>query len=337
MITHELKKIVEAYEKKALRSNIKAVLGTVVALEGSSYRRPGVRMLLLEDGTMIGAVSGGCVEKEVYRQALSVFKTDRPKVMTYDGRYRLGCEGILYILLEPFLPSLDVISKFWSAISERKAFGINSYFKKEHGENRNYGSVLRIGNASLPLRKSYTIENGVEIFGQILPPCFQLVLCGAEHDAIQMCAMASLMGWEVTVVVPPEEQKSQVDFPGANHFVNSDPESFELKSDDQTAVLLMTHSYVRDLRFLMALRDDQPAYFGILGPARRREKLFHELLEKCPDTTLEFIESVYGPAGLELGAETPQEIALSVLSEILSTINRKTPVPLREKSGKIHS
>ncbi len=83
----------------------KAVLASVVALEGSSYRRPGVRMLLLEDGHMTGAVSGGCVEKEIFRQSESVFRTGIPKMMTYDGRYRLGCEGILYILLEPFRPA----------------------------------------------------------------------------------------------------------------------------------------------------------------------------------------------------------------------------------------
>ncbi len=336
MITHEVKKIIDAHGK-ALDNGKKAVLATVVALDGSSYRRPGVRMLLLEDGGMIGAVSGGCVEKEVYRQASSVFKTNMPKVMTYDGRYRLGCEGVLYILLEPFLPTPEVISSFWDAISKRKAFGINSYFQKEHGVNEGYGSVLCIGDTSMPFRKSYTIGKSLEMFHQELPPCFQLIIIGAEHDAVQMCAMASLLGWEVTVVVPPDEQKTQLDFPGVSHFVNSEPESFELKSDDQTAIVLMTHSYVKDLRFLMALREFQPAYFGLLGPARRREKLFNELLEKCPDTSLEFVESVYGPAGLELGAETPQEIALSVLSEIVAIINRKTPVSLREKSGTIHS
>lgn len=336
MITHELKKIIEAYEK-AMPSNTKTVLATVVALDGSSYRRPGVRMLLLEDGTMIGAVSGGCVEKEVYRQALSVFKTNMPKVMTYDGRYRLGCEGLLYILLEPFQPAQEVVSKFWEAITKRNSFEINSYFKKEHGENSGYGSVLKLGDVFLPFRESYTIERDLELFGQLLPPCFKLVICGAEHDAVQMCAMASLMGWEVTLVVPPDEQKTLLDFPGATHFMNSEPESFNLELDKQAALLLMTHSYVRDLRFLIALREYQPAYFGILGPTRRREKLFHELLEKCPDTSLEFVESVYGPAGLELGAETPQEIALSVLSEIVATINQKNPVSLREKSGRIHS
>ena len=108
-MTHELKKLIETgliWQKKG----VKAVLATVVALDGSSYRRPGVRMLLSEDGKWVGAVSGGCVEKEVFRQAQSVFKTQKAKVMQYDGQYRLGCEGVLYILLE-FLNISDACYK----------------------------------------------------------------------------------------------------------------------------------------------------------------------------------------------------------------------------------
>jgi len=115
---HELKKIINAYEA-AKRKDISCVLATVVALDGSSYRRPGVRMLLQEDGKMIGAVSGGCVEKEILRQATAVFNSKVPKIMTYDGRYRLGCEGVLYILLEPFEPDTNFLKSFWEAVEKR--------------------------------------------------------------------------------------------------------------------------------------------------------------------------------------------------------------------------
>ena len=100
---HELKKIFQVHETSA-KASLKSVLATVVALDGSSYRKPGVRMLILENGYTVGAVSGGCVEKEIVRQTASVFSSGEAKIMTYDGRYRLGCEGILYILLEPFDP-----------------------------------------------------------------------------------------------------------------------------------------------------------------------------------------------------------------------------------------
>ena len=111
---HELKKIIQGY-KAATSEKLKTVLATVVALEGSSYRRPGVRMLIREDGKSVGAVSGGCVEKEVFAQAQSVLANDLPKMMTYDGRYRLGCEGKLYILIEPFLPEPTFFQSFSSS------------------------------------------------------------------------------------------------------------------------------------------------------------------------------------------------------------------------------
>ena len=199
------------------------------------------------------------------------------------------------------------------------------------------GSILHLGKEEFAIRESYTISSNLEKFEQQLEPCFRLVLIGAEHDAVQLCSMAALLGWEVTVVAHPNEEKSKIDFAGSHEFIAMEAERFCLKLDLQTAVVLMTHNYVKDLQFLMKLKDIKTAYLGILGPVRRREKLFHELLERCPDTSLEFIESVYGPAGLELGAETPQEIALSVLSEIVAKVNGKNAVSLREKMGSIHS
>ena len=99
-MTHELKLLFEtlgAWQK----TGKKAVFVSVVALDGTSYRRPGVRMIISEDGETVGAVSGGCVENEIIRQADSVFRNDKAKIMNYDGRLRIGCEGIITILIEP--------------------------------------------------------------------------------------------------------------------------------------------------------------------------------------------------------------------------------------------
>ena len=101
--------------------------------------------------------------------------------------------------------------------------------------------------------------------------------------------------------------------------------------------MLMTHSYAKDLKYLLALQDQYPAYFGLLGPTRRREKLFNSLLEHHPDVPEEFITQIHGPAGLDIGAETPQEIALAILAEILAVTRQKAVIPLREKEGTIHA
>lgn len=335
-MTHELKQIIKAFEIGNTKK-LQCVLATVVALDGSSYRRPGVRMLLLEDGSCVGAVSGGCVEKEVFRQAESVFKTKIPKVMTYDGRYRLGCEGILYILLEPFNPSKDFLTTFWNIVKERKPFSIQSYYQKGYVEDKGFGSLFSFKDTTLKLKPEFKPKRDALLFEQELNPCSKMVIIGAEHDAVQLCSFASMMGWEVTIVANPKEKKSIANFVGASHLVNAEAETLNIKIDRQTAIVLMTHSYVKDLQFLITLKDENPAYFGLLGPARRREKLFNELLESHPDISEDFLESIHGPAGLDVGAETPQEISIAVMGEILAVTNKREPQLLKKRGGRIHS
>ena len=332
-MTHELKHIVTECER-AKKQGIKAVLATVVALDGSSYRRPGVRMLLLENGKMVGAVSGGCVEKEVFRQAESVFTSGISKVMTYDGRYRLGCEGILYILLERMDLSPEGLEQFKLTLKKRSSFRMESFFEKDYTEDQSLGSRFILDGNPYPLQQNLQPDPKRKVFTQELNPCFRLVIIGGEHDAVQLCSFAAMSGWEVIVVVHPKEEKKLEDFPGAVEILPS--EDVPLSLDQETAVVVMTHSYAKDIRYLLALQDKTTAYLGLLGPAKRREKLFNELMERNDAIHPDFLEHIHGPAGLDIGAETPQEIAISILSEILAVMNSKTVNSLREKEGSIH-
>jgi len=336
-MTHELKNIISAY--LALQSKkISSVLASVVALEGSSYRRPGVRMLIGENGQLVGAVSGGCVEKEVIRQAASVFKDGVPKVMTYDGRYRLGCEGILYILIEPFSPSIEMVNSFEETIRLRENIEIYSYYQKQVIQDIGLGSEIKILGSTYPVSEAAQCNYSLEKFSQHLKPCYRLIIVGSEHDAVALCSFASGMGWEVSVVAHPTEEKELKDFPGAMSLKGVTAEEIEVSQiDKQTAVILMTHSYVKDLQFLIALQHSTPVYLGLLGPNKRREKLLNEFLEHCPEVADTFFDHVYGPAGLNIGGETPQEIAISVLAEILAVIRGKQPILLRDKKGGIHA
>jgi len=99
----------------------------------------------------------------------------------------------------------------------------------------------------------------------------------------------------------------------------------------------MSHNYANDLKYLLELKDTKPAYLGLLGPSKRREKLLSQFLEYCPEVDESFIETIFGPAGLNIGAETPQEIAISIISEILSVVRQQTPMSLKEKRTGIHS
>src|SRR5680860_202449 len=336
-MTHELKKIIQAF-KYAKAKKLKTVLVTVVALEGSSYRRPGVRMLIREDGRTVGAVSGGCVEKEIVLQAQSVFAGGIPKMMTYDGRYRLGCEGILYILIEPFAPETEFFTAFDGMLQKRHPFKVTSYFSKKEGSDPAYGSIFRFDGKEIPVRSALKPDSASERFEQQMQPCFKLVIVGAEHDAVQLCLLASIAGWEVTIVAAASEEKAITDFPGAENFTAIEPEMLSTENiDTQTAVIIMTHSYVRDLKYLLAYKDTRPAYLGLLGPSRRRERLLGDFIERHLDISEAFIENIHGPAGLNIGAETAQEIALAIIAEILSVTRDKKPMMLKNKSGKILS
>ena len=335
-MTHEFKAIVKAYIS-AKEQLIKTVLATVVDLDGSSYRRPGVRMLITGDGKYIGAVSGGCVEKEVIRQAQSVLKDGIPKMMTYDGRYRLGCEGLLYILIEPFNPGDEFLNAFEIHLKIRKPFCVTSYFTHSEGVDESFGSLIRLVDKTYTFRNYKKSTEDLQVFINDMKPCFKLMIIGAEHDAVQLSSYASLTGWEVTVVAAPYERKTLADFPGAQELKCVDAENLEVALiDDQTAVMLMTHNYVKDLQFLLRLTEVQPAYLGILGPANRRETLLGELIERNPEIDPSFFDTVYGPSGLNIGAETAQEISIAILAEILAVVRNQNPIMLKHKTRPIH-
>lgn len=334
-MTHEFKAILERAIKNQ-KIGVASVLATVVHLDGSSYRKPGVRMLIDEQGTLTGAVSGGCVEKEIVRRAQSVFKTGRAKVMAYDGRYRLGCEGTLYILLEPLRISDALFEAFNKQLDQRSPLKIKAYYQKEDELVGAFGSILHFNDG-----KTYALNEAIatnsRVFEQTLQPLFRLLIIGGEHDSVALCKMAALLGWQVDVITSMKDSKNLADFPGANSVVGQSPETIEFDDlNEQMAVVLMNHSYVQDLRYVVKLSEQNLIYIGILGAVKRRERLFNELFEFLPDVSEEFLECIYTPAGLNIGAETPEEIALSILAEIQTVVKNKTPYSLRKVTGNIN-
>ena len=337
-MTNEIKQLFET-AKIWRKSGKNSVLVTVVDLKGSSYRRPGVRMLISDTGETCGAVSGGCVEKEIQHQAQSVFKSGNAKIITYDGRFRLGCEGILFMLLEPFFISDAMLESFHSVLNNRQSFKTESYYYHVPGEHAAIGSQLIVNGKTFSFNPAFQSDQTTDQqkFCQTFPPIFQLHIFGAEHDAVQLCKAAHLLGWEITIVASPDEAKSIAYFPGADRFISPTFDQLDTSGfDAQTAIILMTHSFNKDVQYLMALRHVKPAYFGLLGPKDRRERILSKFLEYCPDTSLAFLEQLRSPAGLNIGAENAPEIAVSILAEILSVIRNQQPMALKDKPGSIH-
>jgi xanthine dehydrogenase accessory factor len=337
---HELKEIIHQAVINQ-QKGLKNVLATVVYLEGSSYRKPGVRMLISENLSSIGSVSGGCVEKEIIHRAKSVFIDNKPKIITYDGRYKLGCQGVIYVLIEPFFITNNFTDHFSNAFLKREKLKIESHFIKENEACGNIGSVVTFeNNKQIEFYKTFTIKDNskLELFSQIIEPSFKLIIIGSEHDAVKLCKISCNLGWEVDVITGLKDSKGIKDFPGANSVTSNSPETIQFSNiEENTAIVIMNHSYVQDLKYAVKLSKYLPKYIGILGAPKRRERLFNELFEFVPDICDEFLETIYTPAGLHIGAQTPEEIALSIVAEILSVIRKKEPFSLRELNGKIHS
>lgn len=333
---HELLKLKESYIF-AQKMGLKSVMATVVAIEGSSYRRPGVRMLVFENNTMAGAVSGGCVENEILKQSQSIFLDNKAKMMVYDGRYRLGCEGILYILLEPFFPDAAVWDALDSIVKKRKALEIESFYNKTEGSQSGLGSQFNFEGRNFSF-SNVQLNKSLSVYNQELKPRFHLVIVGSEHDAVQLCHFAFLTGWEITIVASVKDPKTIANFPGANQVMHLLPEEINtLSIDNETAVVLMTHSYTVDLKFLIELKNSQPAYLGLLGPVKRRNQLLNDFFEHTDSFNEGLMNVTYGPSGISIGAETPQEIAISIIAEILSVVRKEEPISLKYKTSTIHS
>lgn len=335
-MTHEILHILKAYQVFK-KQGVSCVLASLVDLNGSSYRKPGVRMLIAENGETVGAVSGGCVEKEIALQAQNVFRTGQALSIQYDGRFRLGCEGILHLLIEPMEIETTDIEKLVSAVRSRKPIEISTFYELNLGNNKEAGSFIDLDHEVINLKLGH-IPKGSFVFQQRLDPIFELFIFGAEHDSAILTNMASKLGWQVTVIVPADEQKTIDYFDGAyvlKALLMDEVSSLDIGT--HAAVLLMTHSISKDVQYLTQLTAFRPMYFGLLGPAHRRERLIEQLLEFRPETEDAFIEGLSGPAGLDIGAQSASEIALSILSEILAVIRNKDGRPLRLKNGAIHA
>ncbi|MBP2831063.1 XdhC family protein [Aquimarina sp. U1-2] len=355
----ELYSIIEAYyaaQAKGLRS----VLASVVALEGSSYRQPGVRMLLIEDGSMVGALSGGCVEKEVLRQAQDVFIKGLSKVMTYEGRYKLGCKGTLYILLEEVRLSTGFRKIFYKQYVSDQKWNLHSFFNRSNDKPEAMGTYLVFSNLGIygfsgtvnynykPYffnvipKKTLLLEivigtYEVSLFSQKMKPPYQLYIFGSEHDAHILAKVAVTLGWHVSIIRYPESSKILVEGEDNYRVREIAPSDLkQVKFSQKSAVVLMTHSFSKDLAYLLELEKHNFEYLGILGPVHRREELLQECLERGMLPEEDFLEKIYAPVGLDLGAETPQEIAYAIVAEILAVKNKREPKSLRQKTGSIH-
>jgi len=359
----EIKDIVTAFDE-AVRQGKKTALATVVHVDGSSYRRAGARMLVTEDGQLTGAISGGCLEGDALRKAVLAITQEKNKLVIYDTTdeddaklgIQLGCNGIVSILFEPIdeKDADNPIAVLKVNIASRKpAVLITGYsLNNQH----HYGTcpvenlpssikkeATRIAAEVLAANTSVHIELSIEnnqqqFFFQYTTPPVSLVLVGAGNDAMPLVSIAGIIGWPVTVVDGRASHASVQRFPAAEKILVGKPDDVigKILFDERTAVVLMTHNYNYDIAMLPLLMEKKVAYIGMLGPASKRNRMLHELEQKGIHYTEQELQKIYGPTGLDLGAETAEEIALSIISEIMAVMQQREPVHLKQKQQAIH-
>lgn len=325
-------------------------LATIVRTEGSSYRKAGARMLIDAAGRTLGAVSGGCVEREVAHRARPVLAGAVGSVlMSYDGRLRLGCNGTLHILIEPLALGAEAArfrESYARTYAARRAYRAVTWFAGAEGdgdgadaEDTARGTALELDGAIFPLGTGAAQQLGrsdgrlpepgvgEEVLHQTLEPARQLIVFGGEADAFVLARMAALAGLQTTLVAHP---RNPVDPPMADgtgeargyRAATVAPEELAtaLTLDARTAVVLMSHSYPRDYAYLVALlRLGRPLpYLGLLGPRARREDLLTDLFDAGVDLPAWLEGALRGPVGLPaVSGRLPGEIAVSVLGEVL--------------------
>jgi len=370
----ELEDILTTYDVMKSKG-LGCVLATVVHVEGSSYRQAGARMLVNENGEMTGAISGGCLEGGALKKALLALEQGQNKLFTYDTSdeddavvgAQLGCNGIIQVLFEPirFEQPDNPMELLRKVVGKNETMVIITLFNLHKSQyqpgtrmifdqNLNlvgdvagieYLSVIRAdaGKAlsqNTSLFKEYHLSGEIQhVFIELCPTPPTLVLVGAGNDAQALSQLATISGWKVTVTDGRSTHANSQRFQSSCQVIVSEPERIldNIPVDQRTAFVLMTHNYQYDLSVLkLLLNQPEILYIGILGPKKKYQRMLDELKDQGVQLTREQIAKIYAPVGLDLGAETPAEIGLSILSEILAVLNNAGTDHLRERINPIH-
>jgi xanthine dehydrogenase accessory factor len=318
----ERRSIVETWERAKA-----AALVTLVRVEGSSYRRPGARMLILEDGSSTGSISGGCLEAEVARKARWVVRhgavVERFSTMFEDTAeipYGLGCGGTVDLLIEPAdTPEAEALLAAMKGTLRGVRRNVVTWLPTDGQRLRRaiYDEAGSILFASDGLR-----EAGEDPFDEWLEPPQRLLLFGAGDDAQPVVQLASLMGWTVFVLDGRAQLARRDRFPAAAEVIaGSELGAVRLRRED--AVVMMTHSYEQDRAWLTAVLPFQPRYVGLLGSRHRSSLLISEAAALLGWSVERACEHVFAPVGLDLGGDGAEAIGLATIAEIQASCEGK--------------
>jgi xanthine dehydrogenase accessory factor len=361
-------------EAQRAQASAKAIaLATVVGIEGSAYRLPGARMLIVEGKWVAGSISGGCLEDDVIMRAEEVIRNNTAALTTYDTTsdddivfgVGLGCKGVITILIEAIRPAaeLDFVG-FAQACLEGRETGVSATVVRVLGQvsttpgckmiwrsgtnatdiadDELKSKLAGIAGQRTPPGASLTtiaLKHGsVEVFVERIEPPPRLVIFGAGHDAMPVVRLAKELGWQVAVVDHRPAYATSARFPLADHLILAAPEDVVTRVglEGDTLALVMTHNYLRDQKLLEILLPSPVRYIGQLGPRKRTDQILADLEKDGIHPRPEQLNRLYAPVGLDIGSESPSEVALSMLAEMQAVLTQNTGGFIRAKRAHIH-
>jgi xanthine dehydrogenase accessory factor len=371
---NELHTLLRAYATLKQSGKTGAV-ATVMKVRGSTYRRPGARMLIDDAGNTIGTVSGGCLEADVVEKARTIVTLGHAQTAVYDlmaegddvWGLNQGCNGVVHLLIEPMdAPSASSSLEFLRACVNEKAPGVIATVFRVDGELKvTVGSrvllqengvvqetvknptlvaaLLEDSREALATGRSrvneYRLTEGVaEAFIEVIHPPVSLVVFGAGSDATPVARFAKELGWDVTVVDHRPALASVERFPTADRILHVRPEEVheKLSLDSRSVAVIMTHHFSHDLELLKALLPSPVRYIGLLGPKMRAERLLSQLRNAGYSPTEHQLARLFSPVGLDIGAESPEEIAIAILGEIQAVLRNRSAGFLKHSARPIH-
>ena len=347
-------------------------LATIVSVTGSTYRRPGARLLVPDEGDAIGNLSGGCLEGQVTEIGRDVMKSGETVLEFYDltaddevvWGWGLGCNGAIEVFIEPAANAAATAAILREALEEERSLATVTVLSSPDAAVERGARIVvypdgevsgSLGDEALTKRAAHEASRALaegttsavkldagsgeaRVFVEILRPPLRLVVCGAGHDAIPLVRSASQLGWRTDVV---DDRASFLDaerFSGARSFIECEPGEVAAAAtiDERSYVVVMSHNYLRDRDYLRSLLPSKAAYIGMLGPHARLQRLLGDLEGDGFTPTEDQLERTFGPAGLDLGGEGPEEIAAAIVAEILAVSAGRSAGFLRRRSGPIH-
>ncbi len=332
---------------QALRAGRPGAIATVVSVEGSAYQREGAKLFVGEDGQVCGLISGGCLESEVAIAAEEAMVDLRPRVLRYDTAdesifgYGMGCPGIVDVLLEP-LPQGDAAAPYvaWLdallagegaaraiALGPARAGELRQIVVARGGRQGSLGGdaidemvkdrAEERAQGAMPSATERISPTGAEVYIDVTPAQAKLVVFGAGDDAQPLVRFAQGIGMLAHVVDPRPAKATAERFPGAELSVLQPSHYAEVELGRESCVVVMGHQVERDEAALAHALSSPATYVGLLSSRERRERMLVSLQSRgvLPDGAH---TRLCAPIGLDIGAQSPEEIALSILAEIVA-------------------